>query len=180
MKITDSGYTAATQTRTSIPVSETTPLPIEGRLEDYALPDWFAQYLPPMTNLTLSSQAVREGQEYVRMADRLSAAGELSHTGRKALQQYLENAPATQQLRKFDEQRANLREQLNEFGTYHEQAYRVALAAVGASNTREYNLKVAEDPAARDQARAAFEESLFGNPGMKELMGQLGIGLVST
>lgn len=144
-------------------------------IERYALPSWFSDFQPEISDLTFSSTAIKEGKKFVEMSDRLAADGKVSIKDQHAIQSYLDNMPTTQQRKNVESHYVQNKDLFAEFGAIHKNYREEAMAEQGIVTQEDWREKVLNADGDNQALRFSIMQKMFDDPRAMELMTTLGI-----
>ena len=149
--------------------------PDRDSLKRYSLPSWMSNFMPPMNDVSLSSQAVQETRTYLSQHKQFNADGVFSEADRGALELIRQGQSANHMLAYFDQQRSALSAELSEYQGYLDMAENAAQQAIGMGSDSRFYREIADDLNKNEIARKAYEDALLGSHRALELMEKLGI-----
>jgi hypothetical protein len=144
-------------------------------IERYALPSWFSDFQPELSDLTFSSTAIKEGRKFVEMSDRLAADGSVSIKDQHAIQSYLDNMPTTQHRKNVESHYVQNKDLFAEFGAIHKNYREEAMAEHGIVTQEDWREKVLNAEGDNQALRFSIMQKMFDDPHAMELMTTLGI-----
>lgn len=139
-------------------------------MEAYALPSWYADYLPEEAILPPSVD-----HEYFAQAEDLSRDGNLDNGDRARLRSYLDNSPEHQKMLEHDRFKHQYQNELSEYNKILKGYLDEALAKREISGTRQYYESMILNKTTSEEVRQEVREKLMNNPRSMELMGMLGV-----
>jgi len=141
-------------------------------LEKLALPNWIGTYTAPLDDLTNSFSQIESTKKYQALFDGVDGSNPKNI---EAMKRYLDNDAAVTQGRRDFQQREAFKTELQQYGEYHNTAYKAAMEAVGVTDSKSYYDIVTNDPSAADRAHSVFKETLFSMSDIRSLMSRLDV-----
>lgn len=147
---------------------------IEG-LESYRIPQWMADYHPPMADLSESTKAIEEGRKYMQLDATARVDGVVSLAEKKAIDSYRSSMLANESLAEKDSLRIKFADELDEYSKANIAAFESAKSDLGIETNQDYLDKVLNDHETSEIFHQSFRENLLSNPRTSELMKLLGV-----